>query len=86
MRSAVQTARGRTTNEGIFARIVEALHSSRQIEAKHLLRRYRHLIAEEFQERPNNASADFIKAEEGTANADRDKTLARPDGRVRKSA
>jgi len=85
MRS-VQTASGRTADEGIFARIVDALHSSRQIEAKRLLRRYRHLIAEEFQERPNNASADFIKAEEGTANADRDKTLARTDGRVRKGA
>ena len=33
--------------KGFFARLVEALHASRRLEARRLIRRYRHLIAED---------------------------------------
>jgi hypothetical protein len=76
MRAAVQPAFGRRTRRNsIFARFVEALHLSRRIEARRLLRRYRHLIAEDFQGQSITTSPVLDNLEESRENADRDKTL-----------
>jgi hypothetical protein len=45
--------------------VIEALHFSRQLEAARMLRRYRHLIAEDSQGHRNNASPGSGKEESG---------------------
>jgi hypothetical protein len=46
MRPAAQSVFGRRHSVA-FARFIKALHVSRRIEARRLLRRYRHLISED---------------------------------------
>lgn len=76
MRLAAQFVFGRRTRpNNIFARFVEALHLSRRIEARRLLRRYRHLIAEDFQGQSIRTSPVLDNLEGSRENADRDKTL-----------
>jgi hypothetical protein len=87
MRSAIQPAFGRRTRrKNLFARILEALHVSRRIEARRLLRRYRHLVAEDFKGQLINASPVLNNLEESRENADRDKTLIRAGHRTFQNA
>jgi hypothetical protein len=87
MRSAVQPGFGRRTRrKSLFARIVEALQVSRRIEARRLLRRYRHLVAEDFKGQLINASPVLDNLEESRENADRDKILIRAGHRTFQSA
>jgi hypothetical protein len=58
--------------KGLLARIVQALHGSRRIEARRVIHRYRHLIAEESYERPKFAAVNPCTTEESNADADRD--------------
>jgi hypothetical protein len=82
MRAAVQSAFGRRPRRNsIFARIIEALHVSRRIEARRLLRRYRHLNAEDFQGQSNSISPASTHATESTENADRNNARVRADHR-----
>jgi hypothetical protein len=46
------TASRRIRRNTILTRMIEALHFSRRLEATRVLRRYRHLIAEDFQDQP----------------------------------
>jgi hypothetical protein len=71
----------RSGRRSLFKHIVEALHASRRLEARHLLRRYRHLIAEDFQSQPACVSPKFI-SEESIANANRNQTRVHSDRRT----
>ncbi len=66
----------------LFARIIKVLHVSRRLETRRLLRRYRHLIAEDFQNRPKGKLLDFNKAKEIRANANRDRSGGRAGERI----
>ena len=67
--SPIEHAAGqRTRRKNIFRRVIEALHFSRQLEAARMLRRYRHLIAEDSEGHRNNASPGSGK-EEGSVDA-----------------
>ncbi len=82
MRASVQPAFGRRPRRNsIFARIVEALHVSHRIEARRLLRRYRHLISEDFQVQSNRISPAAGHATESRENADRNNATVRADHR-----
>lgn len=63
---------------GLFTRIVHALHVSRRIDARRALRRYHHLIAEDFQSRPKGTLPDFNNSKENKANADRAQARVQP--------
>jgi hypothetical protein len=53
--SPVAGAAGRRiSRKNIFTRMIEALHFSRRLETARVLRRYRHLIADDSQDQPNN--------------------------------
>jgi hypothetical protein len=83
MRAAAHPVFGRRTRQkSLFVRIIEALHISRRIEARRLLRRHRHLIAEDFLKLPGRASPDFNQAGESTANANATKPLGRTGNRI----
>jgi hypothetical protein len=69
------------TRKGLLARIIEALHESRRLEAACVIHRFRHLIAEDFFERPTIA-ANTHTTEESSANADRDNSRADADRRA----
>lgn len=43
----------RISRKNIFTRMIEALHFSRRLETARVLRRYRHLIADDSQYPPN---------------------------------
>ena len=72
----------RHRGRGLFTRVVKALHVSRRIEARRALRRYRHLIAEDFQNRPKGTLLDFNNARESRANADRGQRRVRAGERT----
>jgi hypothetical protein len=83
MRSATQAAFGRRTRrKSLFVRIVEALHVSRRIEARRLLRRYRHLVAGDFPVQSNNVSPASDNAAESRENADRNNASDRTGHRA----
>jgi hypothetical protein len=87
MRLATRSAFGRRTRrKGIFARIIEALHVSRRVEATRLLRRYRYLVAEQFQRPLNSALPVLDNAEESRENVDRNKPLIRANHRTFQNA
>jgi hypothetical protein len=69
-----------------LAHIVKALHVSRHLEAKRALRRYHHLITEDFQDQPGSAVLDFNKRKESRANANGDNTRVGASGRSFKDA
>jgi hypothetical protein len=78
----IASASGRpTTRKGLLARIIEALHESRRLEAARVIHRSRHLIAEDFFERPTIAATSHT-TEESNANADRDNSRADADRRA----
>jgi hypothetical protein len=68
--------------KGLFARMIEALHVSRRIEARHLIGRYRHLIAKDFRNRPKIAVVNSSTIEENKTDADRDNTRLHADRRA----
>ena len=68
--------------KGLFARMIEALHVSRQIEARHLIGRYRHLIAEDFRDRSKITVVNSSTIEENKADADRDNARLHVDRRT----
>jgi hypothetical protein len=79
----IASASGRPTRrKGLLARIVEALHESRRLEAMRVIHRHRHLIAEEFLEQPEIAAVNSDTTEESNANADRDNSRADADRRA----
>jgi hypothetical protein len=74
----IENASHRRINRGsLFARIVDALHASRRIEANRVLRRYQYLITSESWEPAASAALHFNKTEESTVDANRDKTCLR---------
>jgi hypothetical protein len=87
MRLAARSAFGRRTlRKGIFARIIEALHVSRRVEATRLLRRHRYLVAEQLQRPLNSASPVLDIAEESRENVDRNQPLIRANRRTFQNA
>jgi hypothetical protein len=66
----------------LFARLVAALHASRRLEARRVLRRYRHLIAQDFHRQPENISSNFNRMEKSIADADPDQNRIRADNRT----
>jgi hypothetical protein len=83
MRAAAHPVFGRRTRQkSLLVRIIEALHVSRRIEARRLLRRHRRLIAEDFLKPPGRASPDFNQAGESTANANASKPPVRTGNRI----
>jgi hypothetical protein len=58
--------------KGLLGRMIEALHVSRRIEARHLIGRYRHLIAEDFRDRPKINVVNSSTIEGNKTDADRD--------------
>jgi hypothetical protein len=77
-------SRRRRGRRSLFTHILEALHASRRRDARNLLRRYRHLIAEDFQSQPICVSPKF-NSEESIVNANRDQKRARPGHRTLQS-
>jgi len=65
-----------------FARFIEALHISRRCQARHLIHRYRHLIATEFPARSTTITAESSKATEGNVNANGNQTPVAANDRV----
>ncbi len=65
-----------------FARLVAALHASQRLEARRVLRRYHHLMAQDFQSEPENISSNFNRMEKSTANASTDQNRVRADNRT----
>jgi hypothetical protein len=59
----------RTKRKGFFVRLLEALHRSRRREAIRVLRRYRHLIAEQAQVRPAQPMPKSRQTEKSSRNA-----------------
>ena len=83
MRAAAHPVFGRRTRQkSLLVRIIEALHVSRRIEARRLVRRHRHLIAEDILELPGRAPPDFNQAGETTANANANKPPVRTGNRI----
>jgi hypothetical protein len=68
--------------KGLFARIVEALHGSRRLEARRVIRRYRHLIAEDFRNRPKIIAVHSGTTEESKVDANRDNAPVHADRRA----
>jgi hypothetical protein len=58
--------------KGFLVRIVEALHGSRRLEARRSIRGYRHLIAEDFRNRPKIIAVNSGATEESNTDANRD--------------
>jgi hypothetical protein len=82
--STIETSSNHNTSrKGPFAWLLEALYVSRRRETRRVIRRYRHLIAEDFSGRPRIVA---IQASESRANADRDKTLLRAVDRAIENA
>jgi hypothetical protein len=77
---------GPTRRKGIIARLVEALHESRRLEARRVIHRYRHLIAEESFEQPKIVAVNSGATEESNANADRDNSRVDADRRALQDA
>jgi hypothetical protein len=75
-----------TRRKGLLARIVEALHESRRLEATRVIHRFRHLIAEEFFEQPKILAVNSRTTEESNANADRNNSRADADRRALQDA
>jgi hypothetical protein len=68
--------------KGLLARLIEALHVSRQIEARRLIGRYRHLIAKDFRNRPKITVVNSSTIEENKTDADRDTARVHTDRQV----
>ena len=64
----------RVKRKGLFVRILEALHRSRRLDAIHVIRRCRYLIARQAQVRPAIPALEFQK-EESSRNAHENNTL-----------
>ena len=75
-----------TRHKGLLARIVEALQESRSREARRVIHRCRHLIAEEFFEQPKILAVNSRTTEESNANADRNNSRADADRRALQEA
>jgi hypothetical protein len=85
--STIETSSSQTTGrKGLIAWLLEALYVSRSREARRVIRRYRHLIADDFSGRPRSVASAAVQAKESTANADRDKTLLRAVDRAIENA
>jgi hypothetical protein len=68
--------------KGFLARIVEALHGSRRVEARRLIRRHRHLIAEDFRNRPKIIAVNSGTTEESNLDANRDNASVHAERRA----
>ena len=60
-----------------FMRMIMALHRSRRRRTRHLVRHYRHLIAEDFRCQIANTFLDFNNEKESSRNANGDQTSVR---------
>jgi hypothetical protein len=67
---------------GFLARVLEALHGSRRLEARRLIRRYRHLIAEDFRNRPKIIAVNSGTTEESNLDANRDNASVHAERRA----
>ena|ERR1700761_4495028 len=76
--SIVEASPGRsTTSQGLIGWLLEALYVSRSREARRVIHRYRHLLAEDCHGRPRAVTSAAAQARECSANADRNKTPLR---------
>jgi hypothetical protein len=71
---------------GLIAWLLEALYVSRSREARRVIRRYRHLIADDSDGHPSITVSAATQARETKANADRDQTLLRAIDRALEDA
>src|SRR5438045_2671385 len=71
---------------GVLKRVIRALHHSRRRQAKELVRRYRHLIAEDFRCQIASAFPDFNNEKESNRNANEDEASVRIHPRRRQHA
>ena len=72
--SVIEIAFGRHIRRGsLFLRILGALHASRRIDVRQVLKPS-NLIASDFEDRPASVALELNRKEESGANADRDKT------------
>jgi hypothetical protein len=71
---------------GLIAWLLEALYVSRSREARRVIRRYRHLIADDVAGQPRITVSAATQARETKANADRDQTLLRAIDRALEDA
>lgn len=86
MRDIEAASRQRVKRKNIFVRILEALHASRRLEARRVLRRYDHLIE---RHQPIDAVSivpDASHTEEGHRNAHGNKSSIRADDRTGRNA
>lgn len=81
MRLTARSVLGRRRN-GAFARFIGALHFSRRIEARRLLRRHRHLIADDLHGPSNNFLSIADNTRESREHADRNNAPVRFDRRT----
>jgi hypothetical protein len=72
----------RTKRKSIFLRILEALHASRRREAKRVVRRYRHLMAQPSQVRTIASAPVPQSPEESSRNANGNKPPVHTDRRT----
>jgi hypothetical protein len=75
-----------TRRRGLLVRIVEALGESRRLEARRVIHRYRHLVAEDFFEQPKIVAVNSRITKESNVNADRDNSRADADRRALQEA
>ena len=66
----------RMKRSSFFRRMIEALHISRRRQARQLIRRYRHLLAEDLRGQPAS-TLDFNSEKEGRQNAKRNQAAVR---------
>jgi hypothetical protein len=85
--SIVETSAGRSPGRtSLIAWLLEALYVSRRREARRVIHRYRHLIAEDCRNSPALAASVAVQAREYKADADRDKTPLRANHRTLEDA
>jgi hypothetical protein len=68
--------------KGLLARMIEALHMSRRLEARRVIGRYGHLIAKDFRNRPKITVVNCSTIEENKTDADRDTAHVHADRRA----
>jgi hypothetical protein len=76
--SIIETSSGQSVRrEGLIAWLLEALYVSRSREARRVIHRYRHLIADDCRGRPKVVASAAVQTMECKTDADRDKTPLR---------
>lgn len=86
MRDIRAASRPRVKRKNFFVRILEALHASRRLEARRVLRRYDHLIERHQPIAAVSIVPDASHTEEGHRSANESNPSIRADDRFRRNA